>query len=132
MTQPTIDEIRDQVAEWEGWTRTLSKHTDTGSVPMGSQWHRPTGSGTPGSITWCVHPVRFTLDEAAKFGDRYPIRETEITCEDGVSTAHASVFSVALRCEFGVTATSNDSTDAVKQAWFRAIHAAMKAERGIA
>lgn len=61
----TLDEIRDWLAERKGWTRTTITMTDGQPIPIGSEWHKPTNSGSPGSLTWCIHPIPATLDAAA-------------------------------------------------------------------
>ncbi len=59
-------EVRDELARLAGWTKTTPAMCDHQPVPIGSQWHRSTGSGSPGSLTWCIHPIPNTLDEASK------------------------------------------------------------------
>jgi hypothetical protein len=64
-TTMTLDEIRDWAARRQGWTETTPAMCDDQSVPLDAQWHRPTRSGSPGSLTWCIHPIPPTLDAIA-------------------------------------------------------------------
>lgn len=61
-----LDTCRDWLAMKAGWAETTPSMLDGQAVPLGSEWHRPTVNGSPGSLTWCIHPIPATLDEAAK------------------------------------------------------------------
>jgi hypothetical protein len=64
-TTMDLTQIRDWAARRQGWTETTPAMCDDQPVPLGAQWHQPTRSGSPGSLTWCIHPIPSTLDAIA-------------------------------------------------------------------
>lgn len=112
MTTLTIDEIRDQIAEWEGWK----------PISVGGWWSHHNGTHRH------LHPVPYTLDEAAKLPEGWHPEITDCTTRNG-KPLHPWI----------AEATHEDTLSVLKgygpteiEARFRLRHAAMKAERGIA
>ena len=57
----TIDQCRDEIAEKVlGWNR-----VDPIERIGHDEWWRPTNSGSPGSRTWCIHPLPDRSTDAA-------------------------------------------------------------------
>ncbi len=123
MTQPTIDEIRDQIAEWEGWTYGCHASKSPDGLPAyPDSKHWKCGD----RVCW-THPIPYTLDEAAKLPEGWLcwISNPLTNCEGWwlASARHVSH-------DVGDNITESATTEI--EARFRLRHAAMKAERGIA
>lgn len=123
----TIDDIRDQIAEWEGWTYGChaSKSPDgLPAYPDSKHWKY-------GDRVCWTHPIPYTLDEAAKLPEGWSVRVV----------VHGGIVQVTVwRTDHGPLIANNhlpkpsfffEGTDEIDER-IRGRHAAMKAERGIA
>ena len=68
-SQLSINDIRDHIADWEGWTKHRSVGYTKEDGDAGVYWRKGD------QVTW-GHPVPYTLTEAAKMpkGERWAIR----------------------------------------------------------
>lgn len=128
MNQPTIDEIRDQIAEWDLWVKWRDAEGNVIWYMGGSLWNEEANMPV---FFQHNHPIPYTLDEAAKLPEGWLwgwlcwISNPLTNCEGWwlASARHVSH-------DVGDNITESATTEI--EARFRLRHAAMKAERGIA
>lgn len=121
MTPLTITEIRDQIAEWEGWDKPTSADPFWGGI--NKVRHRDD------------HPIPYTLDEAAKLPEGWLCTiNNHVTCEGQYANGPLLHQTLALAQHENLMSRPRLEVIAPTEieARFRLRHAAMKAERGIA